>query len=90
WTGADAARPLTARGAKQAHALVGPLRTFGARKIVTSAAVRCVATVTPLAAALGKEMERTPLIGQDAWEDGTSDVRAVVGKRVRARKPAVL
>ncbi|WP_425837364.1 NUDIX hydrolase [Microbacterium sp. PA5] len=90
WTGADAARPLTARGAKQANALVGPLRTFGARKIVTSDAVRCVTTVTPLAAALGKEMERTPLIGQDAWEDGTSDVRAVVGKRVRARKPAVL
>ncbi|CAI9387388.1 NUDIX hydrolase [Microbacterium sp. T2.11-28] len=90
WTGADAARPLTARGAKQANALVGPLRTFGARKIVTSDAVRCVTTVTPLAAALSKEMERTPLIGQDAWEDGTSDVRAVVGKRVRARKPAVL
>lgn len=90
WTGEDAARPLTARGTKQAHALVGPLRTFGARKIVTSDAVRCVTTVTPLAASLGKEIDRTPLISQDAWEDGTSDVRAVVGKRVRARKPAVL
>jgi len=90
WTGADAARPLTARGTKQARALVGPLRTFGARKIVTSDAVRCVTTVTPLAASLGKEIDRTPLISQDAWEDGTSDVRAVVGKRVRARKPAVL
>jgi len=90
WTGADAARPLTARGTKQAHALVGPLRSFGARKIVTSDAVRCVTTVTPLAASLGKEIDRTPLIGQDAWEDGTSDVRTVVGKRVRARKPAVL
>jgi len=90
WTGEDAARPLTTRGAKQASALVGPLRTFGARKIVTSDAVRCVTTVTPLAAALGKEIERTPLLSQDAWEQGTSDVRAVIGKRVRSRKPAVL
>ncbi len=90
WDGADAARPLTARGARQAQALVAPLRTFGVRKLVSSDAVRCVTTVAPLAAALGKPIERTPLIGQDAWEEGTSDARAVVGKRVRARKPAVL
>lgn len=90
WKGADTARPLTARGARQADALVGPLRAFGVRKVVSSDAVRCVTTVIPLAAALGKQIDRTPLIGQDAWEDGTSDVRAVVGRRVRARKPAVL
>ncbi|WEK12313.1 MAG: NUDIX hydrolase [Candidatus Microbacterium phytovorans] len=90
WTGADAARPLTARGAKQANALVSPLRVFGVRKIISSDAVRCVTTVTPLAASLGKEIERTSLLGQDAWEEGTSDVRSVVGKRVRSRKPAVL
>ncbi|MBG0717591.1 NUDIX hydrolase [Microbacterium sp. 2C] len=90
WDGADALRPLTARGAKQAAAAVGPLRAFGIRRIVSSDAVRCVATVTPLAAALGRKIHRTPLIGQDAWEDGTSDLRSVVGRRVRARKPAVL
>jgi len=90
WDGPDAARPLTARGAKQAQALVAPLRTFGVRKLVSSDAVRCVTTVAPLAAALGKTIERTPLIGQDAWEEGTADARAVIGRRVRARKPAVL
>jgi 8-oxo-dGTP diphosphatase len=90
WDGADAARPLTARGTKQAVATVGPLRAFGVRKIVSSDAVRCVTTVTPLAAALGREIARTPLISQDAWEAGDSDARSVVGKRVRARKPAVL
>ncbi|PZU48734.1 MAG: DNA mismatch repair protein MutT [Microbacterium sp.] len=90
WKGADAARPLTARGARQADALVGPLRAFGVRKVVSSDAVRCVTTVTPLAAALGTQIKRTALLGQDAWEDGTSDIRAVVGKRVRSRKPAVL
>ena len=90
WTGADAARPLSARGERQARALVGPLRAFGVRRIVSSDAARCVATVRPLAAELGREIQRTRLIGQDAWEDGTSDVRSVVGKRVRVRKPAVL
>ena len=90
WKGADAARPLAARGTRQAKALVGPLRSFGVRRVVSSDAERCIATVTPLAEALGRTIDRTPLIGQDAWEDGTSDVRAVIGKRVRSRKPAVL
>ncbi|MGB4778607.1 NUDIX hydrolase [Microbacterium sp.] len=90
WHGEDAARPLTSRGAKQAAAIAGPLRAFGVRKLISSDAVRCVATLAPLAAALGKQVNRTPAISQDAWEAGTGDVRAVVGKRVRSGKPAVL
>lgn len=90
WDGADTARPLTTRGAKQAHAIVGPLRAFGVRKLISSDAVRCVTTVTPLAAALGRKIDRTSLLSQDAWEEGASDARSVVGKRVRSRKPAVL
>lgn len=90
WKGDDASRTLTSRGVKQAAALVGPVRAFGIRRIISSDAVRCLATVAPLSAALGKATSSSPLLGQDAWEDGTSDVRAVVGKRVRSRKPAVL
>lgn len=90
WSNADAARPLTDRGAKQAHALVAPLTAFGARKIVSSDAVRCVTTVTPLAVALGKRVERTALISQDAWEAGRSDARTLIGRTVRSRTPAVL
>lgn len=90
WQGPDAARPLTARGARQAAAIVGPLRAFGVRKIISSTAVRCVTTVTPLAVALGRTIDRTDAVSQDAWEEGTSKVRAAVGKRVRSGKPAVL
>jgi len=90
WDGPDAARPLSKRGHAQAKAIVGPLTAFGVRKIVTSDALRCTATVVPLAHALGKKAAKTPLISQDAWDEGTADIRAVVGKRVRARKPAVL
>ena len=90
WEQSDASRPLTERGRRQAKAIVGPLRAFGVRRIVTSDAVRCVQTVKPLAKATGRKATKTPLISQDAWEDGNDDIRTVVGKRVRARKAAVI
>ncbi len=90
WKSDDLTRTLTARGVRQAAAIVGPLRAFGVRRIVSSDAVRCLTTVAPLAAALGKPVSSSRDLGQDAWEAGTSDVRGVVGKRVRSRKPAVL
>lgn len=90
WAGKDAARPLTPRGKRQAHAIVGPLRAFGVERIVTSDAVRCVQTVRPLAKAAGLPISRTALITQDRWEEGRSDARTIVGKRVRARVPAVV
>ncbi|MFT4219064.1 MAG: NUDIX domain-containing protein [Microbacterium sp.] len=90
WDGPEQKRPLSARGRKQAKAIVGPLRAFGARKIVSSPATRCVKTVAPLAAALERKLATTKLISQERWEVGRSDARTVVGDRVRARKPAVL
>jgi len=90
WEGKDAARPLSPRGRKQAQSIVGPLRAFGARKLISSPARRCVKTLQPYAEAVGRKLETTKLISQDAWEEGRSDARTVVGARVRARKPAVL
>ncbi|GGM56951.1 NUDIX hydrolase [Microbacterium saperdae] len=90
WNGSDASRPLTERGRNQAKSIVGPLRAFGVRKIITSDAERCVRTIAPLAKALGRKPVLTEKISQDAWEDGTDDLRAVVGRRVRAGKPALL
>ena len=90
WEGKDAARPLATRGRKQSNSIVGPLLAFGVRRIVSSPATRCVKTVAPLSAALGRAIDTTRLISQDAWEDGKSDARTVIGERVRARRPAVL
>ncbi|WOF23773.1 NUDIX hydrolase [Microbacterium betulae] len=90
WHGPDARRPLQRRGKEQAKAVVGALRAFGVRRIVSSTAERCVKTVAPLSKALGRRIVETDLIGQDAWEAGTADVREVVGRRVRSGKPAVL
>lgn len=90
WSGSDAERPLTNRGTTQAHGISGTLASFGVRRIVSSTAIRCVTTVVPLATALGRDIARTDDLSQDAFEAGTADVRSVVGKRVRARKAAVL
>lgn len=90
WDGADAERPLTDRGQRQAAAIVAPLRAFGVRRIVSSDALRCRQTVAPLEKKLGRTARVTAKISQDAWENGTEDIRAVVGRRVRARKAAVL
>jgi 8-oxo-(d)GTP phosphatase len=90
WNGADTDRPLAPRGRRQAEALVGVLQAFGPRRIVSSPAERCVRTVTPLSEALGRRIHETPLISQDAWERGEADVRRVIDKGVRARKPVVL
>ncbi|MDJ0377013.1 NUDIX domain-containing protein [Cryobacterium sp. PH31-L1] len=88
--GLDARRPLTARGVKQAASLVDTITAWRPLRILSSTATRCVTTVAPLAAFTGIPIKQTELISQDALETGEADVRTVVGKRVRARKTAVL
>lgn len=90
WDGPDHTRPLNERGVKQAASVVETLTAWRPVRIITSTAVRCVTTVAPLAAATGIEMKRTDKISQEAHEMGIADVRAQIGKRVRARKTAVL
>lgn len=90
WDGSDASRPLTDRGVKQACSDVATITAWRPKRILTSDAVRCVATVAPLAAATGVKPRREPGISQDAYEDGSSEVRGIIGKRVRSRKTSVL
>jgi 8-oxo-dGTP pyrophosphatase MutT (NUDIX family)/phosphohistidine phosphatase SixA len=60
WSGADLARPLDARGAADADRLARLLRCFGAGRVISSAAERCVATVRPFAALAGANIEIEP------------------------------
>lgn len=90
WDGPEAERPLHARGHEQAKAIVGALAAFGPKRLISSPATRCVQSVQPLAEALGRTVRDAPLISQDAWDEDAADPRTVVGKRVRARKAAVL
>lgn len=86
----DDERTLSGRGFKQALAIVPALSAYGVKKIVSSDALRCTQTIEPLVAAAGRKADFTRKLSQDAWERGKADVRGIVGKRVRARKPVVL
>jgi phosphohistidine phosphatase SixA len=65
WTEPDEIRPVTKSGRRQAEALVDLLASERISRIVSSAYLRCVQTVEPLAAARGLEVE-----GDDALAEG--------------------
>ena len=70
WDGPDAARPLSRRGQRQAEALADALGTFPIRRILSSPAVRCAATVEPLAARLGLAVEPDPRLAEATGRAG--------------------
>lgn len=90
WRGEDHTRPLTERGLTQAHGIVRTIAAWKPRRLISSTAVRCKETIAPLAKALGRDVKATAKISQDAFEDGTADVRGIVGKIVRTRKSTVV
>lgn len=90
WTGPDATRPLTGRGQRQAKGIVEVLRAFGVERIFSSDALRCVDTVKPLAHSTGVKIRENRRLSQDAWDDGSADIRPLISKRVRDLRPVVL
>jgi len=57
WSGDDRLRPLSERGEGQARVIAADLVPAAPTRILTSPAVRCVQTVTPLAEKLGLDVE---------------------------------
>jgi 8-oxo-(d)GTP phosphatase len=63
WRRDDTLRPLDSRGKQQARTLAELLRCFGAGRVLSSPAERCLATVRPFAAAVGAQVEPVPEFG---------------------------
>ncbi len=61
WPGSDLSRPLDRDGAAEAAALAPLMAGFGAGRVISSLAERCVATVVPYAARTGAVVELEPL-----------------------------
>jgi 8-oxo-(d)GTP phosphatase len=57
WPNGDISRPLDAAGAEDTLTLAPLLRCFGAARVVSAPAERCVATVRPYAASIGGVVE---------------------------------
>lgn len=90
WDGPDSTRPLMHRGVDQAATIAPSIAAFAPEKIISSSAVRCVATIAPTAAITGLPVKQTAAISQDAYEYGQSRVPAVVAKRLKRRDSVVL
>lgn len=70
WTAPDHLRPLDKRGQEQARLLAQRLRGESIDRLVSSPYARCMQTLAPLGAALGKEVEEVPELGEGHGLDG--------------------
>jgi len=66
WHHDDLARPLTAGGARRAHQLIRLFSAFGVRYIHSSPATRCLMTVQPYAATIGKRIATHDALTEEA------------------------
>ena len=69
WDGDDVQRPLTNTGMAQAESLAAVLTAYGVQRIVSSPAVRCLATVQPFATASGLPVSQEPALTEAAFAD---------------------
>jgi 8-oxo-dGTP diphosphatase len=90
WAGPDATRPLLPRGETQALSVAPGIAAFRPAKLISSTAVRCVATIAPTARLTGLDVAQTDEISQDAYTGRGEPVRAVVAKRLEKRVTTVL
>lgn len=78
WTGDDGDRPLDQKGEAQAERLVALLAAFSIDRILSSPALRCVATVEPLAQARDLPIEiREELTEEEQDAAGSELVRSL-------------
>ena len=90
WDGPDTTRPLMHRGSDQAATIATGIAAYAPERIISSTAVRCMATMAPLSELTGLDIKGTAAISQDAYEGGRDGVHDVVAKRLKKRVSAVL
>jgi 8-oxo-dGTP diphosphatase len=86
WKGADDERPLTKGGTSRAHQLVPLFAAFGASRIDSSPAERCMATVRPYSEAAQVKIKAAPSLTEDEHASnplGTASIMtSLLGKHV--------
>jgi 8-oxo-(d)GTP phosphatase len=90
WTGDDALRPLDDRGREQARRLGEILPWFGPRRILSADKVRCIETVRPVAAALGRDVEVDPRWDEEAHARNPERAAKLLRALAEAGDPAVV
>jgi 8-oxo-dGTP diphosphatase len=84
WDGKDTNRPLTEVGHATAERLVEVLAAVGVNRIRSSDAERCISTITPYAAEIGRQIHLHPEISERGY---ASDPYALEGMAEHSWKP---
>jgi phosphohistidine phosphatase SixA len=74
WSGDDGARPLDARGRRQASHLAKVLEPLGPIRLISSPALRCTETLDPLARQTGISVELDDALVPDADQRAVLDL----------------
>jgi 8-oxo-dGTP pyrophosphatase MutT (NUDIX family)/phosphohistidine phosphatase SixA len=94
WPNSDASRPLDGRGTEDALALAPMLRCFGAGRVVSAPAERCVATVRPYAASIGGVVEIEPAFdvggSRQHGRSKTTELAAAMARLAADSRPVVV
>ncbi|WP_349829650.1 NUDIX hydrolase [Brevibacterium litoralis] len=90
WHETESLRPLLALGTRQALALVGLLTSWPIGRVVSSPWKRCVATVRPLAAALGMQMKKNANLSEKAQRNKPEKTARSIEKMLHKGKPTVM
>jgi 8-oxo-(d)GTP phosphatase len=90
WPKSDVSRPLDNRGASEALALADLLRCFGAGRVVSAPAERCVATVRPYAASIGGVVEIEAAFDVGPSQATSPDAAAAMARLAADGRPVVV
>ncbi|WP_164479192.1 NUDIX hydrolase [Nakamurella antarctica] len=84
WEGDDDSRPLDAKGTRQAQALRAQLIPFAPVQLHSASVERCVATLSPLAAALGLPISQEKVFTEAAYRRNPSAARRRITELAKA------
>jgi 8-oxo-dGTP diphosphatase len=92
WPRDDLSRPLDPEGEHDAQALAGLLRCFGASRVISAPAERCLATVRPYALSIGDTVEVEPAFDVTRADAGpsVSDAEKAAANLAAAGEPVII
>ncbi|WBQ04610.1 NUDIX hydrolase [Kribbella sp. CA-293567] len=90
WDGKDTDRPLSEAGYATAERLVDVLAALGVNRLRSSDAERCLTTITPYAAELGRQIHVHPEISERGYKADPSGVESIVGRAWQPGKVTVV
>jgi 8-oxo-(d)GTP phosphatase len=90
WDSKDTVRPLNTTGTGQAERLIGVLAALGVNRLISSDAERCVATVGPYAASIGRHVHLWPEISERGYDADPGAIRGLAEKAWKPGKVSVV